>query len=93
MLLHDNIEELVNARSVESERLEFKEGWNPDTIYRSICALANYFENMDDNYVLIDVEEESRIGKRPVVGLSAFKIASIQKEMIRGGQHLHNIHP
>lgn len=30
MPLHVNIEDLLNARSVESERLEFKEGWNPD---------------------------------------------------------------
>ena len=39
MPLHVNIEDLLNARSVESERLEFKEGWNPDAIYRSIFNL------------------------------------------------------
>jgi len=33
-------------------------------------------------YILIGVEEESGIAKRPVVGLSASKIPSIQKEMI-----------
>ncbi|WP_295712616.1 alpha-N-acetylglucosaminidase TIM-barrel domain-containing protein [Mucilaginibacter sp.] len=43
MPLHVNIEDLSNVRSVESERLEFKEGWNPDAIYRSICAIANDF--------------------------------------------------
>jgi ATP-dependent DNA helicase RecG len=82
MPLHVNIEDLLNARSVESERLEFKAGWNPDAIYRSICAFANDFENVGGGYILIGVEEESGIAKRPVVGLSASKIASIQKEMI-----------
>jgi ATP-dependent DNA helicase RecG len=82
MPLHVNIEDLLNARSVESERLEFKEGWNPDAIYRSICAFANDFENLGGGYILIGVEEESGIAKRPVVGLSSSKIASIPKEMI-----------
>ena len=26
---------------VEGHRIEFKEGWNPAPIYRSICAFAN----------------------------------------------------
>lgn len=37
---------------------------------------------MSGGNILIGVEEESGIAKRPVVGLSASKIASIQKEMI-----------
>jgi hypothetical protein len=42
--LQVNIEDLLNARSVESEQLEFKKGGNPDAIYRSICAFANDFK-------------------------------------------------
>ena len=38
MILPLNIEDLLNAHVVESERIEFKAGWNPDAIYRSICA-------------------------------------------------------
>ena len=45
MTLHINIEDLLSARTVESDRIEFKEGWNPDAIYRSICAFANDFDN------------------------------------------------
>ncbi len=82
MPLHVNIEDLLNARSVESERLEFKAGWNPDAVYRSICAFANDFENVGGGYILIGVEEKDGIAKRPVMGLSAAKIAAIQKEMI-----------
>ncbi|GAA4443433.1 hypothetical protein GCM10023188_44200 [Pontibacter saemangeumensis] len=46
MPLHINIEDLLHHRPVESERIEFKEGWNPDAIYRTVCAFANDFENM-----------------------------------------------
>jgi len=80
MPLHVNIEDLLNARSLESERLEFKEGWNPDAIYRSICAFANDFENVGSGYILIGAEEENEIAKRPIIGLSTSKIASIQKD-------------
>ncbi|MDD4220677.1 MAG: ATP-binding protein [Sphaerochaetaceae bacterium] len=36
MALHLNIEDLLSARTVESDRIEYKQGWNPDAIYRSI---------------------------------------------------------
>ena len=41
MALPINIESLLCGSAVESNQLEYKEGWNPDTIYRSICAFAN----------------------------------------------------
>ena len=45
MALHINIEDLLNGKAVERNRLEYKEGWNPDAIYRTICAFANDFED------------------------------------------------
>ena len=36
-----NIEQLLSATSIEGARIEYKKGWNPDAIYRSICAFAN----------------------------------------------------
>jgi len=47
MALHINLEDLLSARTVESDRIEFKEGWNPDATYRSICAFANDFDNTE----------------------------------------------
>jgi len=47
MPLPINIEDLLSARTVESDRIEFKEGWNPDAIYRTICAFANDFDNTE----------------------------------------------
>lgn len=84
MALHLNIEDLLSARAVESERIEYKEGWNPDAIYRSICAFANDFDNIGGGYILIGVAEDeiTKTAKRPVKGLSSIELASIQKEMI-----------
>jgi ATP-dependent DNA helicase RecG len=82
MSLHINIEDLLSAKTVESERIEFKEGWNPDAIYRSICAFSNDFDNTGGGYILIGVEEKEGIAKRPVKGLSSSQIAEIQKKMI-----------
>ncbi len=79
MTLHINIEDLLSARTVESDRIEFKEGWNPDAIYRSICAFANDFDNMGGGYILIGVAEHetTKTAKRPVKGLLTSQIATI----------------
>lgn len=84
MALHINIEDLLSARTVESDRIEFKEGWNPDSIYRSICAFANDFANIGGGYLLIGVAEDliTKTAIRPVKGLTTNEIGTIQKEMI-----------
>jgi ATP-dependent DNA helicase RecG len=84
MVLHINIEELLSARTVESERIEYKKGWNPDAIYRSICAFANDFDNTGGGYILVGVEEDNltKTAKRPVIGLTTNELAEIQHKMI-----------
>jgi ATP-dependent DNA helicase RecG len=84
MALHINIEDLLSARTVETDRIEYKEGWNPDAIYRSICAFANDFENLGGGYILLGVEEDeiTKTAKRPVKGLTTAKLADIQLKMI-----------
>ena len=42
MAIPINIEDLLNKRKIEYNRIEFKKGWNPDKIYRTICAFANF---------------------------------------------------
>lgn len=39
MALPLNIEDLLNKRKVESNRIEFKEGWNPDKIKYIIVSV------------------------------------------------------
>ncbi|MCX6224994.1 MAG: ATP-binding protein [Bacteroidia bacterium] len=84
MALHINLEDLLSARTVESDRIEFKEGWNPDATYRSICAFANDFDNTGGGYILIGVAENpvTKTAVRPVIGLTTSEIAGIQKDMI-----------
>ena len=84
MALHINIEDLLSARTVESDRIEYKEGWNPDAIYRSICAFANDFDNIGSGYILIGVAENklTKTALRPVKGLTTKQIGDIQQEMI-----------
>jgi len=40
MALAINIEDLLNKQKIESNRIEFKKGWNPSGIYHSVCALV-----------------------------------------------------
>ena len=82
--MHINIEELLSARTVESDRIEYKKGWNPDAIYRSICAFANDFDNTGGGYIIVGVEEDevTKTGKRPVIGLTTAEQADIQRKMI-----------
>ena len=53
MAIPVNIEDLLHKRKIESTRIEFKTGWNPDKIYRTICAFANDFDNIGGGYVSI----------------------------------------
>ena len=45
MELEIGIETLLKKEKIESDRIEFMAGWNPDDIYRSVCAYANDFDN------------------------------------------------
>ena len=76
------IEMLLSQQRIESDRIEFKEGWNPDAIYRSICAFANDFDNIGGGYILVGVRESNGKAERPVLGLSDDEVAKIQREMI-----------
>ena len=52
-----NINDILQARTVESERLEFKKGWNPLAVLHTLCAFANDFHNWGGGYIVIGVEE------------------------------------
>ncbi|MBP5759329.1 MAG: putative DNA binding domain-containing protein, partial [Bacteroidales bacterium] len=83
MALPINIEDLLNKRKIEGDRIEFKKGWNPTDIYHSICAFANDFNNLGGGYVIVGVEQdENGIAKRPVVGISVEAVDGILKQMV-----------
>ena len=82
MALPINIESLLCGSAVESNQLEYKEGWNPDTIYRSICAFANDFEDTGGGYIIVGVKEEHGHAVRPVLGVNPDSIEQIEKDMV-----------
>ena len=80
-----NIEDLLHRRTVESERIEYKEGWNPESILRTLCAFANDFHNLGGGYVVIGVAEQNGQPAMPPVGLLPEQIDAIQKELLNLG--------
>lgn len=82
MKLPINIEELLSGRAVEGDRLEYKTGWNPDAIYRTICAFANDFDETGGGYIVVGVKEENGHAIRPVVGINPNQIEPIEKDIV-----------
>ena len=54
MALAINIEDLLNKQKIESNRIEFKKGWNPASIYHSVCAFANDFNDLGGGFILAE---------------------------------------
>lgn len=78
-----NIEDLLHQRSVEGERIEYKAGWNPDAIMRSVCAFANDFANLGGGYVVIGQDcDEHGLPVFPPVGVAESLHDRIQRELL-----------
>jgi ATP-dependent DNA helicase RecG len=77
-----SIEDLLSGELVEGARMEFKEGWNPAPIMRSVCAFANDFENEGSGYIIVGVEEKDGKPIRPVKGFDPEALEKVQKEMV-----------
>ena len=59
-----NIDSLLRRRTIESERVEYKAGWNPESVLHTLGAFANDFHNLGGGYVVLGVEERDG---RPVL--------------------------
>ena len=84
------IDELVNCRSVEKQRLEFKRSWNNGgtkfQIIKTISAFANDFYNDNGGYIVIGVAEDNSEEtveqiELPPVGINGKDLERIQKEI------------
>ena len=86
-ILPINLDDLLQCRGVESERVEFKASWDPDTtgpqVLRTICAFANDYHNLNGGYIVIGVAEADGRAKLPPAGLSAAQVEAAQ-QWIRG---------
>jgi len=80
-----SIKELIHGHAVEWERIEFKEGWNPEVILHSICAFANDFHNLGGGYIIVGIAEEDGVPVLPPKGLMKNQLDKIQKELLNLG--------
>jgi|LAHS01.1.fsa_nt_gb ATP-dependent DNA helicase RecG len=82
MALPIGIEKILQKQNIESDRIEFKEGWDPDSILRSICAFANDIDNNGGGYILLGVSAPQGVAVRPVKGIPEDSIDRIEKELL-----------
>ena len=86
-ILPINLDDLLYCRSVESERVEFKASWSPQTtgpqVLRTICAFANDYHNLNGGYIVIGVEEGDGRAVLPPSGLPDEDVERAQR-WIRG---------
>ncbi len=72
-----NLHDLLHRCRVEGERTEYKASWSSDATIRTLCAIANDFENLGGGFVV-----HSRSGERSVTRQIAEALAyDIQKEL------------
>lgn len=76
---------LSGDSSVEWERIEFKQGWNPEAVIHTLCAFANDFNNLDGGYIFIGIGEKDGKPIFPPKGLTQEEIDKIQKELFNFG--------
>lgn len=84
MALAINIDDLLNKQRIESNRIEFKKGWNPSSIYHSVCAFANDFDDLGGGYIVVgvDTDEATGVAIRPVNGIPTEMIDGILQDMV-----------
>jgi ATP-dependent DNA helicase RecG len=80
-----NIADLLHGKTVEWERLELKEGWNPLDTLHTLCAFANDFHNLGGGYVALGVAQKDGQPVLPPVGLPLKRLDAIQKEILNLG--------
>lgn len=83
-----SIEKLLNENIVEWARIEFKEGWNPDSTLKTISAFANDIDNWGGGYIVIGVKEENGKILKPITGLNEESVDHIQKEILKYCKYL-----
>jgi ATP-dependent DNA helicase RecG len=88
------IDYLLTSGRVESERLEFKTGWNPLKVMHTLCAFANDFHNLGGGYVVLGVATHDGRPVLPPAGLPADSLDRIQKDVLNLGYRMQpEYHP
>ena len=82
-----NLADLLRQRTIEGERIEYKAGWNPESVLHAMCAFANDFHNLGGGYIVIGVEEKNGQPVLPPKGIDPDSIDGMQKEILNLGHH------
>lgn len=82
MPLPTNVNGLINGLTVEWERIEFKESWNPEAILHSMCAFANDINNWGGGYIIVGIKEKDGRPILPPTGLESSQIDACQKKLL-----------
>ena len=80
-----NLDNLINRRTIENHRIEFKATWNEETkvaTVRSTCAYANDLSNLNGGYIIIGIEEENGVPVFPLRGLDDLDLDLVQREIM-----------
>ena len=88
MALPVNIEDLIHGRTVEWERLEYKQGWNPEDVIHTICAFANDLHNWGGGYIIVGIAENNGQPVLPPAGFQQNQLDAIQKKIIELGNKI-----
>ena len=80
-----NINHLLLQRTIEGERVEYKAGWNPQSVLHTVCAFANDFHNLGGGYVVLGVKERDGRPVLPPKGIPPDSVDAIQKELLNLG--------
>ena len=86
------LEDLLHARSIESNRIEFKATWNDQirpAVLHTICAFANDLLNLGGGYVVLGVREEGGRAVLPPDGLRGTDLERAQKEVRQCCERIH----
>lgn len=90
MAIPVNLDDLINSRVVESTRIEFKAGFNPNPIIHTVCAFANDIDNIGGGYIIVGIEEENGSPLLPPKGIPRANVDDLLKKMIG---YCHAIEP
>ncbi|MCL2279210.1 MAG: ATP-binding protein [Oscillospiraceae bacterium] len=74
---------LLDGRVVESDRVEYKKGWNPNETIQTICAYANDWSNTNGGYIVLGIAEEDDLPVLPPEGLPVNTLDKIQQELVQ----------
>jgi len=88
MPLPINVTALVHGEAVESERIEFKAGWNAEEVARTLCAFAKDFQNWGGGYLVLGVESQEGRPVFPPKGLRPEQADAWQRKLLALGHTL-----